>query len=192
MRACITCVCHSLYTSHPASRASSSPEQPLQMALNRGEVTKFIDAKKVKFLTFAGVKDGPGNHYKAFAYGYRPAIDIDVARQVTDSKKRAVIKLINESRRSKAALAAAKANGCQHGKGRPRLWEAKGGDDTVPPMSVSPIKSTAGKRLKPAAAFQRKRKSARKSLAASPHAESAVTILDNLAVKEPFTLVTSA
>ena len=54
---------------------------PLQMALNRREVTtKFIDAKKAKFLTFAGVKDALGNQYKTFAYGHRPVIDTDVAR----------------------------------------------------------------------------------------------------------------
>ena len=163
------------------------------MALDRREVTKEADAKTAKFFTFTGVKNGPGNQCKAFPYGYHSVVDIKVRqRRVTDSEKALLIKLINESRRAMAQLATAKAFGCQHRKGRPILWNNKGGGNTVPPMSVSLMVSPAGKRLIPAAASEGKPKSARKSLAASPNAESTATILDNLAVKEPFALVASA
>ena len=105
-------------------------------AVTRDEITTIIDADAVTVFLFAGIDSAvPGNQMKTFKVGYRPAKDVVVPRRATDAQKRAVIKLINESRRAKEQLIAAKANGAAIKKGRPLQWQPVDGADPLSPST---------------------------------------------------------
>ena len=170
------------------------------MALNRAQVTEVIEAKEDTHHPFLGVANGPGYKQREFQYAYRRVVDVKVGRRrLTAEQTAALVKAINESRRAKQSLLAAKRWDCQHKGGRPLLWKPGngGGDTALPPPSspmASPPQPSARKRLKPQPAdgSGATAKSARKPkpTAASPDAENAATILDSLVA--PFAMVTSA
>ena len=111
------------FSFHPASRVSILDIcNPWQMAFTTAQVTEVLDEPVDSELSFVGIANGPGNVKRTFGYAYRRADTVKVGRRrLTDEDHAALLKNINESRRAKQSLRAAKEFHCQIRKGRPIL-----------------------------------------------------------------------
>ena len=197
-----TCVCHRLFV--PPCQQGIHPHhlKPLHMALNRAQVTAVTEAKEDSHHPFFGIANGPGYKKREFEYSYRRVVDVKVGtRRLTANETAALVKSINESRRAKRALQAAKDADCQHKGGKPITWKpGMGGGDTPSPPSnpkASSPQRSAKKRRKSQPADDSGDSGATaksapkpKPTAASPDAENGAAILDSLVA--PFAMVPAA